>query len=81
MSLGSGKQKALLGAGLRSAPEPAGTGREIWRAALPRRVWGRGRAGVWRGLACCLAAGAFPPTSLGITLAGVHSPHAIARLP
>lgn len=86
MSLGSGKQKALLVAGLRSA----GRGASRSPQELAARYGGLlcpggsgGGAGRASGgaLACCLASGAFPPTSLGVTLAGVHSPRAIARLP
>lgn len=64
MSLGSGKQKALLGAGLlatgRASRNPQELATRYGAAALPGRAWGR--AGGWRGLACCLALGpSLPP--------------------
>lgn len=74
MSLGSGKQKALLGAGLRPAGR-AGTRRNCFARE------GLGRGGRLAGPGMLPRAGAFPPTSLGVTLAGVHSPRAIARPP
>lgn len=83
MSLGSGKQKALLGAGL----QPAGRAgvcknwpRDTARLLCPGGS-GAGRGGRLAGLGMLPRAGVFPPTSLGVTLAGVRSPRAIARPP
>lgn len=81
MSLGSGKQKALLGAGLRLAGR-AGTCRN-WPRDMARLLC-PGGPGAGRRLAgpgMLPRAGAFPPTFPGVTLAGVHSPRAIARPP
>lgn len=83
MSLGSGKQKALLGAGLRPAGR-AGA-RRNWPRDMARLLCpggsGAGQGGRLAGLGMLPRAGAFPPTSPGVTLAGVRSPRAIERLP
>lgn len=83
MSLGSGKQKALLRAGLRptsrASKYPQKLAARYGAAALPGRAWGGGRHLAGPGM--LPRSGAFPPTSPGVTLAGVHSPRAIARPP